>query len=57
VAATTAAVRQRLISARYAHFATHGYFDEASLSAERRRLKDYLDNWTFQADNPLAGLP
>jgi CHAT domain-containing protein/tetratricopeptide (TPR) repeat protein len=54
-AATTAAVRQRLDQARYAHFATHGYFDEKSLAAERKRLQDYLDKWTLQADNPLAG--
>jgi CHAT domain-containing protein len=53
-AATTAAVRQRLAQTRYAHFATHGYFDEKSLAAERQRLKDYLDKWTFQVDNALA---
>jgi hypothetical protein len=54
-AASTAAVRRRLPQARYAHFATHGYFDEASLGAERQRLQDYLDKWTLQADNPPAG--
>jgi CHAT domain-containing protein len=54
-AATTAAVRQSLTSARYAHFATHDYFDEQSLAAERQRLKDYVDKWTFQADRPPAG--
>jgi CHAT domain-containing protein len=54
-AAGTAAVRRRLAQARYAHFATHGYFDEKSLSAERKRLQDYLDKWALQAGNPLAG--
>src|SRR5262249_2180144 len=55
-AASTTAVRQRLAQARYAHFATHGYFDEKSLATERKRLKDYLDKWTLQADNALAGV-
>jgi CHAT domain-containing protein/tetratricopeptide (TPR) repeat protein len=54
-AATVAAVRERLPAARYAHFATHAYFDEASLSAERRRLSDYLENWSFQADARRPG--
>src|SRR5262249_57097893 len=42
--------------ARWAHFATHGYFDEKSLSAERKRLKDYLEKWTLREDNQLPGL-
>jgi CHAT domain-containing protein len=55
-AATTAAVRDRLPNVRYAHLATHGYFDEKSLSAERQRLKKYLETWTLQEDNQRAGL-
>jgi tetratricopeptide (TPR) repeat protein/CHAT domain-containing protein len=55
-AATTAAVREQLPKARYAHFATHGYFDARSLSAERQRLKDYLDNWTWHEDSQRVGL-
>jgi CHAT domain-containing protein len=50
-AATAAAVRQQLTTVRYAHFATHGYFDEKSLSAERERLKKYLETWSFRADD------
>jgi CHAT domain-containing protein len=56
-AADTAAVRDKLTKVAYAHFATHGYFDEKSLSSERQRLQQYLEQWSFQAkDNPLAGL-
>jgi CHAT domain-containing protein/tetratricopeptide (TPR) repeat protein len=55
-AATTAAVRERLPKVRYAHFATHGYFDAKSLSAERQRLKDYLDKWTLHEDSQRPGL-
>jgi CHAT domain-containing protein len=54
--ASTAAVRQRLANARYAHFATHGYFDAPSLTAESKRLQDYLEKWTLRADNALAGV-
>jgi CHAT domain-containing protein len=49
-AANTEAVRKQLEKARYAHFATHGYFDEKTLSAERVRLKKYLEKWEFQID-------
>jgi CHAT domain-containing protein len=55
-AATTDAVRDRLARARYAHFATHGYFDQAALSAERKRLKDYLEHWALQAEGHNVGV-
>jgi tetratricopeptide (TPR) repeat protein/CHAT domain-containing protein len=56
-AASTTAVRDKLTKVAYAHFATHGYFDDQSLSAERQRLQQYLAQWSFQAtDKPLAGL-
>src|SRR5262249_37510361 len=55
-AATLAAIRERLPKVRFAHFATHGYFDQNSLTAERRRLKQYLEQWTLREDNQLPGL-
>jgi CHAT domain-containing protein len=51
-AATPAAVRERLATARYAHLATHGYFDEAGLAAERQRAKELLEKWKYRADLP-----
>jgi tetratricopeptide (TPR) repeat protein/CHAT domain-containing protein len=55
--ASTAAVRDKLTKVAYAHFATHGFFDEKSLSSERERLQQYLAQWSFQTqDKPLAGL-
>ncbi|HEX5270062.1 MAG TPA: CHAT domain-containing protein [Gemmataceae bacterium] len=55
-AATVTAVREGLAKARYAHLATHGYFDEKALTAERRRLRDSLERWSSRADGPLAGV-
>ncbi len=55
-AASTAAVREQLTNVRYAHFATHGYFDVKSLGDERKRHKDYLEKWTLRDDNQRAGL-
>jgi CHAT domain-containing protein len=40
--ATTAAVQKHLPHARYAHLATHGYFDEKGLSEERRRIREQM---------------
>ncbi len=37
--AGTAAIREGLAQARFAHLATHGYFDAAGLTVERRRLQ------------------
>jgi CHAT domain-containing protein/tetratricopeptide (TPR) repeat protein len=55
--ASTTAVRDKLTQVAYAHFATHGFFDDQSLSAERQRLQQYLAQWSFQTtDQPLAGL-
>jgi tetratricopeptide (TPR) repeat protein len=47
-AGNSRAVRDRITNVRYAHFATHGYFDEKNLTAERQRLKKYLEDWKFQ---------
>jgi len=44
-AATTAAVRQQLASANFAHIATHGFFDEEALAEERQREKVALEQW------------
>ena len=56
-AATTRAVREHLVQVRYAHLATHGYFDAQSLNAERTRLQQYLQQEPLSApDRPLAGL-
>ena len=56
-AATTRAVREHLTQVRYAHLATHGYFDAQSLNAERARLQKYLQQEPLSVpDSPLAGL-
>src|SRR5262249_9048286 len=49
-AASAAAVRDKLEGMRYAHFATHGYFDAQGLAEERRRLKKYLEDWSLGAE-------
>jgi CHAT domain-containing protein len=49
-AATPAELRERLRQAHYAHFATHGYFDQAGLGAERKHLKEQLHRWQFGAE-------
>jgi CHAT domain-containing protein/Tfp pilus assembly protein PilF len=46
-AATPAALKERLPQARYAHLATHAYFDEAGLGAERRRAREQLEKWAY----------
>jgi CHAT domain-containing protein/tetratricopeptide (TPR) repeat protein len=53
-AATPAALRERLTKARYAHLATHGYFDQAGLTAERKRIKEQRKKWRFDAEQPTA---
>jgi CHAT domain-containing protein/tetratricopeptide (TPR) repeat protein len=42
-AATPAELRQRLPQARYAHIATHGYFDADAVTAEQRFLRKQLE--------------
>ena len=42
--ATIARVRDALPSARYAHFATHGFFDTESFTAEKQREAEALTN-------------
>jgi CHAT domain-containing protein len=51
-AATAAALKDRLPKARYAHLATHAYFDQAGLTAELRRAREQLENWAFDANQP-----
>jgi len=45
--ATPALLKERLSKARYAHFATHGYFDQAGVSAERQYVQKQLEKWQF----------
>jgi tetratricopeptide (TPR) repeat protein len=51
-AATSVALKERLPKARYAHLATHAYFDEPGLAAERRRAREQLEKWAYHADQP-----
>jgi CHAT domain-containing protein len=51
-AATPAALKERLARARYAHLATHGYFDQDGLTAERKRIQEQMQKWAFRADEP-----
>jgi CHAT domain-containing protein/Tfp pilus assembly protein PilF len=44
-AATPARLIQRLPQARWAHLATHGYFDQAGLRAERKSIQEQLAKW------------
>ena len=54
-AATAQAVRERLPKVRYAHFATHGYFNEKELTEERERLWKSLETWAFQDKGSVLG--
>jgi CHAT domain-containing protein len=53
--ATAQAVRERLPKVRYAHFATHGYFNEKGLTEERKRLRKTLETWAFQKEGSVLG--
>jgi CHAT domain-containing protein len=48
-------VRRQLSTVRYAHFATHGYFNEKDLTEERQRLKKALETWAFQKEGSVLG--
>jgi CHAT domain-containing protein/Tfp pilus assembly protein PilF len=55
--ATAARLRRELPQARYAHLATHGYFDEPALSRERRQQAEQLDrlrHYEFHLDRTTA---
>jgi CHAT domain-containing protein/tetratricopeptide (TPR) repeat protein len=62
--ATGAALIADLPKARFAHLATHGFYNVADLARERERARRQLQNWEFAADrstqplvaglNPLA---
>lgn len=61
--ATSKRLIEHLPKARYAHLATHGFFDETGLVAEKKRGEDALKNWQFisagserrvAAKNPLG---
>ncbi len=54
-AATADAERTQLPKVRYAHFATHGYFNEKDMTEERKQLKKTLETWTFQDDGSRLG--
>jgi len=49
-AASTDAVRDQLPKVRYAHLATHGYFNAARLSEERRRQQEQLQKFDLQSE-------
>jgi CHAT domain-containing protein/tetratricopeptide (TPR) repeat protein len=47
-AATLSALKERLVRVRHVHLATHGYFDQPGLVAERRRPEEQLEQWAFR---------
>jgi CHAT domain-containing protein len=55
-AATTGRVLQELPGARYAHLATHGFFEETLLTEERRRQQQALDRWEPGTNSGRIGL-
>jgi CHAT domain-containing protein len=56
--ATPKAVAEGLCTARYAHLATHGYFDADSLTEERQRFNKHLKEWQggFENSRVSAGM-
>src|SRR5262249_33943327 len=48
--ATVASILAELPKAQYAHFATHGFFEEELLAQERKRVADQLKNWEFRSE-------
>jgi CHAT domain-containing protein/Tfp pilus assembly protein PilF len=54
-AATADAVRQQLPKVRYAHFATHGYFNAKDLTEELKRREKSLETWKFQETGSRLG--
>jgi CHAT domain-containing protein len=50
--ATWAALREALPRARYAHLATHGFYDVPALAAELQREKVLRKAWTFDPERP-----
>jgi tetratricopeptide (TPR) repeat protein/CHAT domain-containing protein len=57
-AATPGTLKERLPKARYAHLATHAYFDEPGLAAERRRAREQIEKWAYDVNQSteLVGL-
>jgi CHAT domain-containing protein/tetratricopeptide (TPR) repeat protein len=45
--ATTSAVLKELRDARYAHLATHAFFNEDLLTEERQRIADQMKRWQY----------
>jgi CHAT domain-containing protein len=52
--ATWSKLRVVLPQARFAHLATHGFFQATALSHEEQRLERQRKTWEFQADRPTA---
>ncbi|HEV3257850.1 MAG TPA: tetratricopeptide repeat protein, partial [Gemmataceae bacterium] len=48
-AATVARLTTDLSRARWAHLATHGFFDEATYREEQQRIQRVWETWRFQA--------
>ncbi len=53
--ATTAKVRELLPQARFAHFATHGFFDAAGAARDTNRVQDLYDDRRAGAPALLVG--
>jgi CHAT domain-containing protein len=45
-------LKAELPKARYAHLATHGFFDEKALRDEQKRIKQQRHDWQFQMSRP-----
>src|SRR5262249_7132210 len=55
-AASTAGLAQALPRPHLAHLATHGFFDAQRLEEDRRREKEQLRDWHFDADRPTEAV-
>src|SRR5262249_59394880 len=54
--ASTARLKQELPRFRYAHLATHGFFDEHGLTQEKQRLREQLKTWTMPLGDSTTAL-
>src|SRR5262249_54074121 len=54
--ASTGRLQQELPKVRYAHLATHGFFDEHGLTQEHKRLRDQLKTWTLPLGDSTTAL-
>jgi CHAT domain-containing protein len=54
--ATWAGLKEALPQARYAHLATHGFFNAGALVQEHQRMERQLKTWEFQEDRQTQRL-